>query len=99
MKVIIPIVFPLFLTISIVSAIPDPSCVQCLDMGYHLVQGDGGYYCDFGDGNSCLAWEFYRGECGTEYKWMGYSTMYTIIAISLVIIALLTITYFKKIRK
>ncbi|UCG16430.1 MAG: DUF333 domain-containing protein, partial [Phycisphaerales bacterium] len=44
-------------------AIPNPSHVFCLEMGYVVEDG----YCVFPDGNSCELWAFLRGECGEEY--------------------------------
>lgn len=53
----------LILVASIVRAIPNPAPVYCTEIGYTL-DGD---YCDFGDGNRCELWAFYRGECGSQY--------------------------------
>jgi hypothetical protein len=49
---------------NIVIAMPNPSSVYCADMGYIL---DLNGTCIFPDGTSCPEWDFFRGECGSQY--------------------------------
>lgn len=57
-------IIPLLLVFAVsASALPNPASTYCGEMGYTV----SGSYCDFGDGNKCEQWQFYRGECGSEY--------------------------------
>jgi len=49
---------------NLASAMANPSSVYCADMGYTL---DLNGTCIFPDGNTCPEWDFFRGECGSQY--------------------------------
>lgn len=56
-----------------ISAIANPAAVYCEELGYELstkTDEEGNEYtvCVFPDGNYCEEWEFFRGECGQEYR-------------------------------
>ena len=56
-----------FLGMNAAEAAMPPAPFFCERQGYSLMEENGKQYCDFGDGNKCEMWEFYRGECGQEY--------------------------------
>lgn len=56
------LIFSLF-PISIAFALPNPAATYCIDRGYTLDDGN----CYFPDNTYCPQWEFYNGECGTDY--------------------------------
>jgi putative hemolysin len=45
---------------------PEPASKYCTDLGFEL---DLNGTCNFPDGTSCDAWEFYRGECGQSHSY------------------------------
>jgi putative hemolysin len=45
---------------------PEPASKYCTDLGY---EPDLNGTCNFPDGTSCDAWEFYRGECGQSHSY------------------------------
>ena len=49
--------------VATVFAIPNPSATYCVDLGYTYEDGN----CIFPDETYCPGWEFYNGECGTDY--------------------------------
>jgi hypothetical protein len=58
-----------FFWIGTTEAAMDPAPPFCEHQGYTVTERvNGTQYCDFGDGNMCEIWEFYRGECGEEYN-------------------------------
>ena len=50
-----------------VSAIPNPAPIYCTEMGYEVETVEGTEYCVFNENKQCETWEFYNGECGSEY--------------------------------
>ena len=68
MIVVVLVIFTFFGTRNSQAAMP-PAPFFCERQGYSVIQENTTtYYCDFGDGNKCEIWEFYRGECGQEYN-------------------------------
>lgn len=58
-----------FFGIQYTQAAMSPAPPFCENQGYTVTERvNGTQYCDFGDGNRCEIWEFYRGECGEEYN-------------------------------
>lgn len=57
-----------FLGLGTTEAAMNPAPPFCEHQGYSVSEENGTQYCDFGDGNRCEIWEFYRGECGEEYN-------------------------------
>ena len=47
----------------------NPAPPFCTRQGYTLTEMENQtQHCVFSDGNKCEIWEFYRGECGSEYR-------------------------------
>ena len=59
--ILILVILPLLS--SYTEAIPNPSSVYCVQMGYQL----DGEKCILAPNVECDAWEFFRGECGKDY--------------------------------
>ena len=57
-------IFVVLISLNFVSAAADPAPPYCERMGYTI---ENRTLCVFDDGNSCNLWEFYSGECGSEY--------------------------------
>lgn len=56
--------FLILLFAGLVGGMANPAPPYCERMDYNVINET---ICDFGDGNSCEVWEFFRGECGAEY--------------------------------
>lgn len=61
------------LLVTNVFAAMEPSRPFCEHQGYTFEKlGEGtelkDFYCVFDDENKCVAWDFYEGKCGVEYK-------------------------------
>jgi len=72
-----------FASLETVSAIPDPSSVYCMEMGYNytiikLEDGSEIGYCIFPDNTSCPAWDFYAGICGQNWSYCAKNGWLTI---------------------
>lgn len=68
--IVLLVIFVLtFFGIQSTQAAMNPAPPFCEHQGYTVTgEFNGTQYCDFGDGNSCEIWEFYKGECGQEYN-------------------------------
>jgi len=71
----------LFIHISDVAGMANPSAVYCVDLGYkyEIVNSDKGEQgiCIFSNETNCDAWEFLEGKCGKQYSYcskIGYDT-------------------------
>ena len=51
------------LIIPVTYGLISPALSYCADQNYTWEEG----YCIFDDGERCVDWEFFRGECGSEY--------------------------------
>ncbi|MBI4363061.1 MAG: DUF333 domain-containing protein [Euryarchaeota archaeon] len=92
-----------------VFAIPNPASTYCVEQGYRLEirtnSSSGGQFgvCIFSDGKECGEWEFFRGECGGEYKKetqeKDYTAHYILGVIGLIAVGSINFALFKRRRK
>ncbi|RLG61838.1 hypothetical protein DRN84_02950, partial [Candidatus Geothermarchaeota archaeon] len=73
----------ILVSLETVSAIPNPSAVYCMEMGYNytiikLEDGSEIGYCIFPDNTSCPAWDFYAGICGQNWSYCAKNGWLTI---------------------
>lgn len=95
------VLFMAFLISSaIVSALPNPASVNCVEKGNKLEirEGTGGQYgvCIFPDGKECEEWAYFRGECTHEQEPGAFNPKLIWIVAGLVIIILAAYWWFFK---